>query len=244
MDNLRVHVLRRYALLLPVISTVILFLGCSHWRTTIYDSHKESALTNILREMNTKGNNAKGINLALTQVENDTIGPQPIILRAQLEHRGNSIMWISCYDADRDVQGIILREVYSHLTGNISSKEERYPIFVDSIVPLPVARRRIPVDIRSEGYEYDEVGWLRFANKCLNEHRSELLKGGEKAVKSAYLGSLPLGRKPKLPPICCSLPDLNKTRVFILAYDRKGHVSDPVEISVIKRGVRQSTSSD
>ena len=96
---------------------------------------------------------------------------------------------------------------------------------------MPFEFRRINILNRSSIEDYDNTVWLNDANKCLDIHLKYLLNGGEERIKNAYLSTqVPIGME--LPPILCSVPELNEVKVQVAVDDLEKNESEFIDVAI------------
>ena len=97
-----------------VLVFILSLAGCSNWRNQIYNFHHDICHQFLISEsasLSRTGYNERGLKTALKRINDDKIDSDPIIIYAYMEDvDSNPYLYIACYDEDRDIRGIIVRE--------------------------------------------------------------------------------------------------------------------------------------
>jgi hypothetical protein len=218
-------------------SWVILFaigtmlIGCRERGVTWDDIDRPKAIADLTRiaERHWLPEQQERAKAALLELRNTVVDTKPIFVCAMLafEDPNEFRLWFTCFDEGRDLRGIRLREQQEDVKGIVTTLEEDYPIFLDLPKSLTVEQRLIPVRIRDAHQRKDELSWLRYENYRLNALIQETLAKDKRNASGTALRQMP---DMEMPPIYVSIPDPNRVRVEICAYDRAGQKSDWIEV--------------
>jgi hypothetical protein len=153
----------------------------------------------------------KNIETATSKYENNQVDQAPVILWAFLLNYlrdGLGSLDIECYDEDKDLVGIGIKERYLDLNGKETTLIEEYPVMVrlkSQTFPIGISLR---VKIRNSDQRKSEQNWNDYIEKEGNN-------------KLDFITS-----RMNFPDIWISLPDANKTEVEMYIYDKKGNRSN------------------
>jgi len=134
---------------------------------------------------------------------------------------------VMCFDKDRDLQGIRIREQLRDSQGALTAIEEDYPIFVGSLESWSLERRVISFAVRDSGQRKDEKRWLEYENRWLKVLVREAVAAKRKQSAPVADGNLSVR---DMPPLYVSVPDPNRVDVQMRAYDKAGNESEWIEV--------------
>ena len=159
--------------------------------------------------------------LALSKWRNHKVDPEPILIFALLSSPAGVSqvdLAFGAYDEDKDIVGIGVKEDYTDANGSKTSRLDEYPAMAHRRQDTVVVLCRLPVQIRNAGQGMERQRWQDYAN------------GEGMAADAAPLAGDMTASRRTLPPVWVSLPEPNRVDVYVYAYDRAGHKSDPVRL--------------
>jgi len=216
-------------LLLPVAATTTIVLRNYKYQR---DTDKElvlrlalSGLTNIA-DKHKSSDLGKQADVALSKLKNGVVDTEPLLMRARLG-LNESALQIICFDEDRDLRGLRIREEHIDPNGTTTILSEDYPVFVFGLKSFILETPRFPVQIRDKDQRKDEYRWLQYSNSCLDNLVHWYLDQGRQ-VSGGFEDAEP----PKIgvPPVYISVPEPNSVHVFVSVYDRAGHETKRIEL--------------
>ena len=166
---------------------------------------------------------------ALAKLDNGTLDIEPILLRAIIdvvEPNNEPALFIIFFDESKDLRGLRIKEHYIDSTGSITTLEEDYPVFVNTLSTIIAANVRFPIHIRDNNQRKDKCAWLEYANLNLDELIRINIDERHRDNSNIRPQGIPFV---KTPPIYISVPDSNRVNVEISVYDRPGNESDSIE---------------
>ncbi len=218
-----------FGIILFAISTIL--IGCKERDITWDDIDRPKAIADLTRiaERHWLPEQQERAKAALLELRNTVVDTKPIFVHTMLtfEDPNEFRLWFMCFDEGRDLRGIRLREQHEDVRGIVTTLEEDYPIFLDLPKSWTVDQRPIRVRIRDAHQRKDELSWLRYENYRLNALIHKTLAKDKQSASGSALQQMP---DMEMPPIYVSIPDPNRVRVDICAYDRAGHRSDWIEV--------------
>jgi hypothetical protein len=168
---------------------------------------------------------------ALLELDDAGMAGKPIMVTAMLMQVKDAFaLAITCFDKDRNLRGIRIKEEREDANGVISTILEDYPVFVafaDGLKSGTVERRLIPFQIRKGQERKDEIQWLQYENHVLDT----LIQGAvTRAKPDESLVDILSGSPVGMPPAYISIPAGKRLRVQVSAYDRAGRSSEWIDV--------------
>lgn len=167
---------------------------------------------------------------ALSELENAVCDAKPILLHAGLgaDDSDEALLRITCFDEDQDLRGLSIKECHLDPNGATRIVEERYPVFVTYLTTPLLPALMFTVQIRDRGEVKDDKAWQDFMILALDEY-VRLVAEGQNVRNMTASSTVP---EVTMPPIWVSIPEPNRVRVWVSAYDRAGHESESFEITI------------
>ena len=158
--------------------------------------------------------------LALLKWENRVLDQEPLLMTALLTKAigdENVSIGLITFNEDKDIIGFGIMEQCVDANGLKTFLVEEYDAFVHFVMPSVWDLREIPVQIRNSKQRKDNKRWDKY------------VKGEGIAVNEIRNVER---WKETLPPVWISLPDPNRTDVYIYIYDNAGNKSDPIQLHI------------
>lgn len=174
---------------------------------------------------------------ALSKLQNAVVDPEPLLISAVIgfPEPNRPVLSVVCFDEDRDIRGLRIKEQYSNPNGMPITLEEDYPVFVNALKPFILECVTYPVQIRDKQQRKDKYLWLEHVNRNLDGLIREYV---DKRQHDAN-GASPIEVTEAMQPsIYVSIPDSNRVYVSIAAYDRAGHESMSIALFATPLSVR------
>jgi len=168
---------------------------------------------------------------ALSRLSNGVVDREPLVINAGLAYldSGEVVLVIACFDEDRDLRGWYIEEHLRGADGTMTHLEERYPVFAATVATPLYQALMFPIELRRAGMRKDEEAWKDYRIWALEEALRSCTDSRQGDDPNNSAGE-PLAME--MPPIIVSVPEPNRVRVLLSAYDRAGHRSEPYEIVV------------
>lgn len=196
----------------------IIFLGCPKKVSMLSDREAMEEVVSrsgfsIYEEV------PKNLDLMISQFENQKINPEPVIVIAALigtEEINPKGLNIFCYDEDKDVIGIGIKEKYTDSNGIVTNLIEEYPVAYFRKYPTNIPALAVPIDIRNSNQRKSEKDWKDYidSQNIVADNRQD------------WYSTLPI--------VWISMPEPNKTEVEVYVYDRGGHKSNSTKVHFSK----------
>jgi len=167
---------------------------------------------------------------ALTKLENGSLDTEPILLMAIIylaDPNSQPYVDITYFDENNDLRGLRIKERYIDSDGSITTLEEDYPVFVNTLNTLTTMSSYFPIHFRDKNQCKDKQLWLEYVNRNLDELIRLNIDERKQDISSTRLKNV---KFEKTPPIYISIPDPNRVQVEISIYDREGNESDSIEL--------------
>jgi hypothetical protein len=171
----------------------------------------------------------KRAKVALAKLKNGVPDPEPILISSVIgrpEGMG-PLLNVVCFDEERDLRGLRVKEQYVDPNGKTTTLEEDYPVFVNALRPFILECVAYPIHIRDKGQRKDKCLWLEYANWNLDGLIRLYVDERQDNGKEPSPREVP---KVETPPIYISVPDPNRVQVLMSAYDRAGHESESIQL--------------
>lgn len=227
-----------HSLLALVALTVIALAGCRRTKEDAVREYNLKLAAKYLADMPQSASAAvrERAAAACSKLENGIVDEEPALILAELSafDDGRAFLQIVCVDEDEDLRGLHVVEEYVDSNGARTIVEEDYPVYVAWALTQIKEICAFLVDVRTEGQRKDEQSWKDYAIETLDD----LVRKTVDDRETDYLSLRDLPEKVGLeliPPICLSVPEPNRVKVLVSAYDRAGNASEPVELEVSPR---------
>jgi hypothetical protein len=237
------------SLLALVALTVVALAGCRRAKEDAIREYGLELAAKYLADMPESASAAvrERAAAACSKLENGIVDEGPVLVLAELSafDDGRAFLQIVCIDEDEDLRGLRVVEEFVDSNGTRTILKEDYPVYVawaltqiKEICAFLVTQIKeicaFLVDVRTEGQRKDEQSWKDYAIETLDD----LVRKTVDDRETDYLSLRDLPEKVGLeliPPICLSVPEPNRVKVLVSAYDRAGNASEPVELEVSPR---------
>jgi hypothetical protein len=188
--------------------------------------------------------------IALDEYRNKKMDPEPILLHVCLMNRGkqdrreNIYLTLSVYDEDMDLIRFLVREESRDPNGTVHILEEEYPALVHYPNLSIVSTYGIPVSIRNNNQRKDEKHWKDYVSMNFDNLKEQVIKHHERVAlppsseeaivypseMMEFWDKIQKQWQESLPSIWMSMPEPNKTNIWIQVYDKAGHKSNIVNL--------------
>jgi hypothetical protein len=214
---------------------VITLSGCKKQN----DDRKEELMFNLtVSDLTSSAEKLQGSDLgrrcqvALSKLKNGVLDTEPILFKASVglvEPNDEPALFVFTLDEDRDIRGLRIKEQYIDPNGTITTLEEDYPVFVNSLTSVISGHIRFPIQIRDKHQRKDRCLWLEYANRNLDALIRKYLDKRPQDSGDTFTRGV-LWKEKEMPPIYISVPDPNRVQVFISIYDRAGNESESIKL--------------
>ena len=167
---------------------------------------------------------------ALGKQQNASVDSKPILRSAipetlELDDWPGSSLRLTIEGEYQNLLGLRIREQHVDVNGTAFTIEEDYPVWIDSTYSPSWNGKSVNVHFRQ--YK-DEKKWKRYLEDI---RLSRELAAKNKEAQDAGEPIFDIETtKMDMPPVCISVPEDDKVRVFVSVYDKEGNESESVEI--------------
>lgn len=203
------------------------------------DDRKEELMFNLtVSDLTSSAEKLQGSDLgrrcqvALSKLKNGDLDTEPILLQASVglvEPNDEPALFVFTFDEDRDIRGLRIKEQYIDPNGTLTTLEEDYPVFVNSLTSVISEHIRFPIQIRDKYQRKDKCLWLEYANRNLDALIRKYLDERQQDCGDTFTRKV-LWKEKEMPPVYISVPDPNRVEVFISIYDRAGNESESIKV--------------
>jgi len=225
-------------LFLSIATTILVILvGCKKENVDLeelMDLGAHELLTSAAKKTAWPSDMRSRAKAALAKLDNGILDTEPILLRAiidAVEPKNETALFIIFFDENKDLRGLRIKECYIDPNGSITTLEEDYPVFVNTLSTIIAANIRFPIHIRDKDQRKNKYAWLEYANRNLDELIRLNIDKRQRDSSDNRPQDITFE---KTPPIYISVPDPNRVNVEISIYDREGNESDSIELIVGK----------
>ena len=226
-------VIRNNQIIFFSVSTIILIMlfGCKKQKVDLQEMVEHST-HDLLISMTKKrpSDIGKRAKTALAKLENVNLDTKPILLLAIIDladPNSQPRLSIVFFDESEDLRGLRIKERYIDSNGSITTLEEDYPVFVNTLKTTFAVSTHFHIHFRNKHQRKDKYLWLDYVNRNLDELIRLNIDERQRDSSDTSLQGVPFE---KTPPIYISIPDPNRVQVEISAYDRAGNESDSIEL--------------
>ena len=227
--------MRNIRISFPLVTTAILITlsGCKKENVDLeelMDHGARDLLTSAAKKTAWPPDMRSRAKAALAKLDNGILDTEPILLRAiidTVEPNNEPALFIIYFDENKDLRGLRIKERYIDPNGSITTLEEDYPVFVNTLSTIIAAYIRFPIHIRDKDQRKDKYAWLEYSNRNLDELIRLNIDERQRNSSDNHPQDIPFK---KTPPIYISVPDPNKVNVEISIYDKAGNESDSIEL--------------
>ena len=233
---LRIRSITRSTWKLSLPFTAIIFItlgGCKKEKVDLQkmaDQTLHDALASLAKKTDLPSDIINRAKTALTKMENGSLDKEPILLMAVIycgEPNNQPNVDITYFDENNDLRGLHIKERYIDPNRSITTLEEDYPVFVNTLYTPTTMSTNFPIHFRNKNQHKDEYLWLEYVNRNLDELIRLNIEERKNDVSRNRVKNL---KFEKTPPIYISIPDPNRVEVEISVYDREGNESDRIEL--------------
>jgi hypothetical protein len=170
---------------------------------------------------------------ARLKLQNGVLDREPILIGVDLfVSDGNQPTLLPiCFDEDEDLRGLRITEEHTDSNGTKVVLEEDYPVYVAWARTPILDSVAFSVDLRGDGRRKDDGLWTNYVIGRLDAVVRKAVD-----VRPADYRTLKMpadeATGEAMPPICVSIPEPNRVRVLVSAYDRAGNESESIDLYV------------
>ena len=224
-------------LLWVVVVTATGLAGCRDTEEDRWREHESDLAMKLLESRLESEESGPGASerakAARLKLQNRVLDEEPILIFVLLllPDSNQPTLLSTCLDEDEDLRGLRITEEHMDSNGTKVVLEEDYPVYVAWARTPILDTAAFSVDLRGDGQRKNERLWTEYMVGGLDDVV-------RKAVDVRPADYMALKRRPDeatgkaVPPICVSIPEPNRVRVLVSAYDRAGNESESIELYV------------